>query len=145
MYLKAGGERCHVYNHNLSLSALRKLCWRLFRIPVAIDWGTSDHADAFVNLQIFFLKRNPTLCDAAFSDESLILTQMEAMLLVVDQEVADELLQQYRAYLKAQRKQKQSLIGTFNDHCKGTGLVHWKYQCRASGVNERSGCSWRCS
>lgn len=63
--LGTGGERFHVCN--LTLCALRMLCWKLFGAELTVDWGTSDHANAFVNSHLFFGKC-PHLCDGVYRE-----------------------------------------------------------------------------
>jgi hypothetical protein len=60
-YLHLGGERYHPYC--LSLYTLRWLCKILFGTDLELDWGTSDHADAFIKAHRFF-HCYPCNCDA---------------------------------------------------------------------------------
>lgn len=68
VYLKAGGERQHVYC--LTLYAMRALCWRLFRVELGLDWGTSDHADAFVSSHLC-CNKFPQLCEKKATNKVL--------------------------------------------------------------------------
>ena len=62
-FIHAGGERLFV--HVQTLYELRRLCFQLFGIPFAIDWGTSDHATAFVHAHLQF-HESPQACDDLF-------------------------------------------------------------------------------
>ena len=82
-YLKAGGER--KYSNLVTLYALRQLCWRLFRLEFELDWGISDHADAFVSAFIAF-RSYPDLVDMSYRSpiDFDVMTRTEASSFVGD-------------------------------------------------------------
>lgn len=45
-----------------TLYELRRLCYQLFALELEIDWGTSDHAEAFVNAHLQY-NMSPDACD----------------------------------------------------------------------------------
>jgi len=60
VFIHAAGERFYVYIQ--TLYELRRLCWKLFKVKLEIDWGTSDHATAFVHSHLQF-NDSPDACD----------------------------------------------------------------------------------
>ena len=62
-----------------------------------LDWGTSDHADSFVNSHVFY-KQNVTLLDDVFSEG--IITREEVILFTAGQEIATAIIAQYKEYWK---------------------------------------------
>ena len=59
-FVHAAGERHYVYVQ--TLCELRRLSMILFGIDFEIDWGTSDHATAFVHAHLQF-NDSPHMCD----------------------------------------------------------------------------------
>ena len=73
-YLALGGER--FYPYCLALYALRRICFDLFGINLELDWGTSDHADAFIKAHRLFHSR-PSICDKPTTRQNITLLEVE--------------------------------------------------------------------
>ena len=59
-FIHAAGERFYVYIQ--TLCELRRLAKQIFDVEFCIDWGTSDHATAFIYAHLQF-NRYPEACD----------------------------------------------------------------------------------
>ena len=51
----------------MALFALREIGWKMLRIDLDINFGSSDHTLAFINSHVF-LKQHPTTVDCCFKD-----------------------------------------------------------------------------